>query len=84
MSLHAADTLPVAAGQMDLNALNAAVKPSHGQPLGTIDYYLDEYTFRFNRRTSRSRGLLFYRLIEQAVMTAPSSYRRIVNRQHNI
>jgi hypothetical protein len=30
MSLHAADTLPVAAGQMDLNALNAAVKPSHG------------------------------------------------------
>jgi transposase-like protein len=49
-----------------------------------LDYYLDEYTFRFNRRTSRSRGLLFYRLIEQAVMTAPSSYRRIVNRQHNI
>ena len=30
-------------------------------------YYLDEYTFRFNRRTSRSRGLLFYRLIQQAV-----------------
>ncbi|HSO09909.1 MAG TPA: IS1595 family transposase, partial [Desulfoprunum sp.] len=49
-----------------------------------LDYYLDEYTFRFNRRTSRSRGLLFYRLIEQAVMTAPSSYRRIITRQHNI
>lgn len=49
-----------------------------------LDYYLDEYTFRFNRRTSRSRGLLFYRLIEQAAMTAPSSYRRIVTRQHNI
>lgn len=49
-----------------------------------LDYYLDEYTFRFNRRTSRSRGLLFYRLIEQAMLTAPSSYRQIVTRQHNI
>ena len=32
-----------------------------------IDYYLDEYTFRFNRRKSASRGLLFLRLIQQAV-----------------
>jgi hypothetical protein len=32
-----------------------------------LDYYLDEYTFRFNRRTSRSRGKLFYRLVQQAV-----------------
>lgn len=39
-----------------------------------LDYYLDEYTFRFNRRTSRARGLLFYRLIQQAVQTAPSPY----------
>ena len=29
-----------------------------------LDYYLDEFTFRFNRRKSRSRGLLFYRLID--------------------
>lgn len=36
-----------------------------------LDYYLDEFVFRFNRRTSRSRGLLFYRLIQQAVNTAP-------------
>ena len=36
-----------------------------------LDYYLDEFTFRFNRRTSRSRGLLFYRLIEQAVSLSP-------------
>lgn len=43
-----------------------------------LAYYLDEYTFRFNRRTSRSRGLLFYRLLEQAVMTAPMSFRQIV------
>jgi len=34
-----------------------------------LDYYLDEYTFRFNRRHSRSRGLLFFRLLEQAVRT---------------
>lgn len=49
-----------------------------------LDYYLDEYTFRFNRRTSRSRGLLFYRLMEQAVVTAPTSYRNIVDMNHNI
>jgi hypothetical protein len=42
-----------------------------------LDYYLDEFTFRFNRRTSRSRGLLFYRLLEQAVITAPVTYQRI-------
>ena len=49
-----------------------------------LDYYLDEYTFRFNRRTSLSRGLLFFRLMEQAMMTAPLSYRQIVERKHNI
>lgn len=42
-----------------------------------LDYYLDEFTFRFNRRTSRSRGLLFYRLLEQAVATEPVTYRAI-------
>ncbi|PCH49825.1 MAG: IS1595 family transposase [Cellvibrionales bacterium] len=42
-----------------------------------LDYYLDEYTFRFNRRTSRSRGLLFYRLLQQAVVTAPVTYEQI-------
>ncbi len=38
-----------------------------------LQYYLDEYTFRFNRRTSRSRGLLFYRLMSQAVHTPPAA-----------
>ena len=28
-----------------------------------LDYYLDEFTFRFNRRKSRSRGKLFFRLV---------------------
>ena len=36
-----------------------------------LPYYLDEYTFRFNRRNAKSRGLLFYRLLEQAVDTDP-------------
>lgn len=43
-----------------------------------LNYYLDEYTFRFNRRTSKARGLLFYRLLEQAVCEAPTTYREIV------
>jgi len=43
-----------------------------------LDYYLDEFTFRFNRRTSSHRGLLFYRLMQQAVDLDPISYRDIV------
>lgn len=43
-----------------------------------LDYYLDEFTFRFNRRRSRSRGLLFYRLIEQALATGPVRGRELV------
>lgn len=42
-----------------------------GIHLSHLDYYLDEYTFRFNRRTSRSRGKLFYRLVQQAVAIDP-------------
>jgi transposase-like protein len=49
-----------------------------------LEYYLDEYTFRFNRRKSQSRGLLFYRLVEQAVQTAPLTYRQIVERKYNL
>lgn len=36
-----------------------------------LQSYLEEFTFRFNRRTSRSRGLVFRRLLEQAVVTSP-------------
>jgi hypothetical protein len=39
-----------------------------------LDYYLDEFTFRFNRRRSRSRGKLFFRLIQQAVAVEPATY----------
>ena len=43
-----------------------------------LDYYLDEFTFRFNRRTSRSRGKLFYRLLQQAVAVDPVPYKSMV------
>lgn len=43
-----------------------------------LDYYLDEFTFRFNRRQSRARGLLFYRLLQQAVHADPTPYKAIV------
>ena len=59
-----------------LGTHQGAVSPKH------LDYYLDEYTFRFNRRTSRVRGLLFYRLLEQAVSISPMQYRQIVAGNH--
>jgi hypothetical protein len=40
-----------------------------------LDYYLDEFTFRFNRRTARARGLLFYRLLQQALNVDPVPYK---------
>jgi ISXO2-like transposase domain/Transposase zinc-ribbon domain len=43
-----------------------------------LDYYLDEFTFRFNRRTSRSRGLMWYRLVQQAVHTDPHPYHQLI------
>ena len=44
-----------------------------------LDYYLDEFTFRFNRRKPRSRAKLFYRLVQkQAVATPPVRYEGLV------
>jgi len=39
-----------------------------------LEYYLDEFTFRFNRRTSRQPGKLFYRLVQQALEVDPISW----------
>lgn len=63
-----------------LGTHQGSTRPSH------LDYYLDEFTFRFNRRRSRHRGMLFYRLLEQAVQTEPTPYGDIVGgcRDHNI
>ena len=49
-----------------------------------LDYYLDEFTFRFNRRTSRARGLLFYRLVQQAVQMDALPFNRLRSRDRNI
>lgn len=44
-----------------------------------LDYYLDEFTFRFNRRRSRRRGMLFYRLVQQAVATEPVPLKSLIS-----
>ncbi len=43
-----------------------------------LDYYLDEFTFRFNRRTSQHRGKLFYRLLQNAVQVEPVTFNQLV------
>jgi transposase-like protein len=55
-----------------LGTHQGGVKPGH------LPAYLDEFTFRFNRRRSRSRGLLFYRLLSGAVAARPRTYRSLV------
>jgi transposase-like protein len=55
-----------------LGTHQGAVGPEH------LQAYLDEYTFRFNRRSSRRRGLLFQGLMENAVVTGPTPYRDLV------
>jgi transposase-like protein len=55
-----------------LGTHQGAVSPAH------LDYYLDEFTFRFNRRRSRHRGMLFYRLAQQAVQVEPVPYKAMV------
>ncbi len=48
-----------------LGTHQGAIVPAH------LQSYLEEFTFRFNRRTSGSRGLVFRRLLEQGVVTKP-------------
>lgn len=54
--------------------LQGAVSHDH------LEYYLDEFTFRFNRRSSTHRGLLFFRLLENAMEVEPTTYRQMVKR----
>ena len=49
-----------------------------------LDHYLDEFTFRFNRRTSRARGLLFYRLVQQAVQMDALPYESLRSGGYNM
>jgi hypothetical protein len=46
-----------------------------------LDDYLNEFTFRFNRRTSASRGKLFYRLAQQVIQTEPVPFAKLVKPQ---
>jgi transposase-like protein len=55
-----------------LGTHQGAISPEH------LDYYLDEFTFRFNRRKSASRGKLFYRVVQQATQVPPVPYKLIV------
>lgn len=57
-----------------LGTRHGSVQPEH------LDAYLDEFVFRVIRRTSSSRGLLFYRLLEQAVLTEPLTYEEVVQK----
>ncbi len=56
-----------------LGTHQGSIRSSH------LQGYLDEFTFRFNRRGSKRRGLLFYRLIEQALMVDHTPYKRLLN-----
>ena len=47
-------------------------------PVTTLQDYLDEFTFRFNRRKSAKRGLLFYRLLQQAVNADPHPLKELI------
>jgi hypothetical protein len=60
-----------------LGTHQGGVQPQH------LDYYLDEFTFRFNRRRSKARGLLFHRLAEQAVAVDPAPYSTIIGKPGN-
>jgi transposase-like protein len=60
-----------------LGTHQGSVRPKH------LDYYLDEFAFRFNRRKSASRGKLFYRLLQQGVEIDPVTYRSIVGGKQN-
>ena len=57
-----------------LGTHHGSIQPEH------LDAYLDEFVFRFNRRTSKSRGMLFYRLLQQAVVTAPVTYQDLAKK----
>lgn len=57
-----------------LGTHHGSIQPEH------LDAYLDEFVFRFNRRSSKSRGMLFYRLLQQAVVTAPVTYQDLAKK----
>ena len=55
-----------------LGTHQGAVGPEH------FGAYLNEFTFRFKRRHSRRRGMLFYRLLEQSIAADPITYSSLI------
>jgi len=58
-----------------LGTLQGRLDPKH------MSSYLEEFTFRFNRRTSKVRGLLFQRVLENSIKVKPAPYRKIIARK---
>lgn len=58
-----------------LGTLQGRLEPKH------MSSYLEEFTFRFNRRTSKARGLLFQRVLENSINVKPAPYRKIIGRK---
>lgn len=84
---HAVERQDSSLGEKPLKLVHLAVSLLKRWLLGThqgavshehLPYYLDEFVFRFNRRTSTHRGLLFLRLMQNAVVDAPMPYQEIV------
>lgn len=58
-----------------LGTLQGRLDPKH------MTSYLEEFTFRFNRRTSKARGLLFQRVLENSIHVKPAPYRKLIARK---
>ena len=67
-----------------ISLLKTWIRGTHHGRIGPkhLQGYLDEFAFRFNRRNSESRGLLFRRMLESAVCYTPTTYKQLVNPQH--
>ena len=85
-TLHAARTAGEDSGEL-LPAVHRVASLAKRWLLGThqgsvenahLTSYLDEFVFRFNRRHSRSRGMVFYRVLELAVAHAPVRYEHLI------
>lgn len=54
------------------------ISPKH------LEFYLDEYAFRFNRKLSIHRGKVFYRLVQQSMTTEPTPLKVLINKEKEI
>lgn len=57
-----------------LGTLHGRLDPQH------MTSYFEEFVFRFNRRTSKARGQLFQRVLENSIRVEPAPYRKIIAR----